>query len=381
MNINKITYCITIIGFLLFSCNKENLVERINLDKSAEKDINLTNIGDSVKYIVLDNYKILDKIPIIRICEKYIFIWSYSDGLLKYSEDGKFISQIGAIGRGPNEYGKYSSFDINSILEEIYILSWEKIYVYHFNGKFLREIDFEVGYFMHQIDFLPPNKLILSTFNSYGDSPLNWMTIDINGVTISEKKNYIKFKPKELFGIIPSLITFKFDNCIFYYEQMNDTIFKINSFGIVNPEYVFENTNDRLTPEVYKNGLLNISSYNIPKSILETPRYLMILSSKSSKEKLFMFDKKKKYLINTKQGLSSIYNNYDNGLSFIPTIITNNNWGVQVLYAYELKAHVASKAFKNSTPKYPEKKKELVQLANSLNENDNPVLMMVKLKD
>ena len=48
---------------------------------------------------------------------------------------------------------------------------------------------------------------------------------------------------------------------------------------------------------------------------------------------------------------------------------------------YELKIFIASNKFKNSTPKYPEKKKQLEQLANSLNENDNPVLMLVKLKE
>jgi len=46
----------------------------------------------------------------------------------------------------------------------------------------------------------------------------------------------------------------------------------------------------------------------------------------------------------------------------------------------KVKAHVGSEAFKNSTPKYPEKKKELEKLANSLKEAENPVLMLVKLK-
>jgi hypothetical protein len=48
--------------------------------------------------------------------------------------------------------------------------------------------------------------------------------------------------------------------------------------------------------------------------------------------------------------------------------------------AIKLKAHVTSETFLNSTPKYPEKKKELEKLANSLKETDNPVLMLVKLK-
>lgn len=43
--------------------------------------------------------------------------------------------------------------------------------------------------------------------------------------------------------------------------------------------------------------------------------------------------------------------------------------------------YVASEAFKNSTPKYSEKKKELEELAATLNANDNPVLMLAKLKE
>jgi len=45
-----------------------------------------------------------------------------------------------------------------------------------------------------------------------------------------------------------------------------------------------------------------------------------------------------------------------------------------------IKIHVASQEFKNSTPQYPEKKKALEKLVNSIDENDNPVLMLVKLK-
>jgi len=53
----------------------------------------------------------------------------------------------------------------------------------------------------------------------------------------------------------------------------------------------------------------------------------------------------------------------------------------QLVFSYELKAHISTESFKNSTPKYPEKKKELEKLAYSLDENDNPVLMLVKLKE
>jgi len=51
---------------------------------------------------------------------------------------------------------------------------------------------------------------------------------------------------------------------------------------------------------------------------------------------------------------------------------------VNIIYPYELKINVISNRFKNSNLRCAELKKELEQLANSL--NDNPVLMLVKLK-
>jgi len=46
----------------------------------------------------------------------------------------------------------------------------------------------------------------------------------------------------------------------------------------------------------------------------------------------------------------------------------------------DLKDHIASDDFKNNTPKHPEKKSQLEELANSLSEFDNPVLMFVTFK-
>jgi hypothetical protein len=46
----------------------------------------------------------------------------------------------------------------------------------------------------------------------------------------------------------------------------------------------------------------------------------------------------------------------------------------------QLKEHIASNDFKNGLTKYPEKKKELEKLADSLKETDNHILMIVKLK-
>ena len=65
----------------------------------------------------------------------------------------------------------------------------------------------------------------------------------------------------------------------------------------------------------------------------------------------------------------------------MPMYAVNDTLIVSWFEPYQLKMYVASETFKNSTPKYPEKKKELEELAASIDENDNPVLMHVKLKE
>ena len=83
---------------------------------------------------------------------------------------------------------------------------------------------------------------------------------------------------------------------------------------------------------------------------------------------------------NLKRG---IINDIDGGpnLQYHTIYYFEDNTMLAWVDAYKLIAYVQSDVFKNSTPKYPEKKRELEQLADNLSENDNPVLMLVKLKE
>ena len=86
---------------------------------------------------------------------------------------------------------------------------------------------------------------------------------------------------------------------------------------------------------------------------------------------------KYKTLLSEENGL---INDLDGGPNIWPKTTKDDNTLVAWIDAIRLKNHVASDAFKNSKPKYPEKKKELERLANSLKETDNPILILVRLK-
>jgi hypothetical protein len=81
--------------------------------------------------------------------------------------------------------------------------------------------------------------------------------------------------------------------------------------------------------------------------------------------------------------IGGIFNDLDGGLSFQPQYYFEKNsqeYMVGILDPLQIKIHIGLKEFKSYATKYPDKKKELEKLANSLKETDNPVLMLVRLK-
>ena len=179
--------------------------------------------------------------------------------------------------------------------------------------------------------------------------------------------------------------------CIFYqYEGIlhckelhSDTIFSFDN-GTFIPKYIFKQGDAKYTPDlraeyIFKNG----DNVIVQKNAFESKNYLFYQYRLKNRDNCFIQNKSNgtQYLIDNGAGL---INDLDNGPNFkIQNTVTVD--GIEYLIswvnAFELKAQAASNEFKNSTPKYPDKKKELEKLANSLNENDNPVLMLVKLKE
>jgi hypothetical protein len=127
--------------------------------------------------------------------------------------------------------------------------------------------------------------------------------------------------------------------------------------------------------------------------VFETSRFLAISYGYNKKSTIALIDKKSKksYLTYLESGPAVLGNNYiggilndlDGGVRFQPENYFAEN-GREYLFGlinpFQIKALVANNEFKNSSPKYPEKKKELEKLANNLKDADNQVLMIITLK-
>ncbi|HNY52507.1 MAG TPA: hypothetical protein PK727_05230 [Bacteroidales bacterium] len=115
--------------------------------------------------------------------------------------------------------------------------------------------------------------------------------------------------------------------------------------------------------------------------------YELLIDSYKKKGNITLIDKKNKksyitYVKDFEDG--GITNDFDGGINFQPVSYYSEmemEYMIGFFNPYQLKNHVASAQFINSVPKYIENKSKVENLAKTLTETDNPVLMLIKLKN
>ena len=371
--------------FFTLSCSKKEIeLPVINPTNLLKDELKLTDFADEVTYLQLDNSIMLPDIKDIKKTESGYLIITL-DQLFCFGNNGKFKNKIGDNGNGPQEYSRIYDFTFDPDTKLIYLLDYKKVHVLTFEGEYKysfktpEELSFiRIQYFNHQ--------LIFPKGFSFDGLSNEWYATDLNGKVLFKKNNSISTTNISVdYNINP---VFNCNNNIYYWNQLNDTIFSIGEK--VEPTYIFSggkfriNNNDLSTEDNFreKDSWMLIS-------VLGTDKFLIFdyILMKERKEIYVFYDKENQrmheWAVLEKNKLKG-ENAFDSGPRFIPKSyfeIKGEEYLLSWINAFELKAHVVSDAFKNSTPKYPEKKKQLEQLANSLDENDNPVLMLVKLKN
>jgi hypothetical protein len=382
-----------------------------------DNNLQLSDIAIDVQYIPLEtNSKCLLKdITYVDISKKYILIKA-KESIFLFNRNGEFLHQIGAIGSGPFEYG-LSGIPriINDSVFVPTIIPKDNIYIYSVNGSPISRISVP-GFFNPRYDnwqYSSPN-FLLQVPNYSGNEKYKIIKVNHKGEIVSGYQNTSFFNApskNELGTLIHSNQFYTFNNCIFYKEILNDTLWQLTDL-VLNPKYVFKRGRyglpenfQKLTSNEYSEQTKNQISIT---RIFETVNYVfyktvLFRNYPFDFHKIVIDDLGKRrvpYLVlgcynkntmetnfikptNPDQQIepTGIPNDLDGGINMLPNNSSNDNLFFSWFDAYELKKYIASEAFKNSTPKYPEKKLQLEQLANSLNDNDNPVLMLVKLKE
>ena len=384
MNKISLYFILYLISQILFSCH-ERVKTCINIEvlDQERKRVNLSALADSIEYIPLSSDSILDIILKIEFSNSYIYVKDKKSLFAKFSGNGDFITEIGKRGNGPQEYNYVNDFVVDNETEKCYVLNYrhQKIYAFESNGDFIETMDLAFEYPTRFCQIA--EGLFIYYNNSRGKKDICFEIIDIEGNVIEQFKNDNKF------NIEGSFLTFK-DDCILYkdgekvcYKEIHsDTVFYVENQE-VKIKYVLNSEDKSFVNSLRSNPIFFMNhshEFIMQTNLFETKNYIFYEYWYQSENRILTYCKGKNYSFEIDAKIGFI-NDMDGGPNLYPKFVKSGNTLIGWVDAYKLKAHVVSDIFKNSTPLYPEKKKQLEQLANSLNENDNPVLMLVKLKD
>jgi hypothetical protein len=389
----KLFINILIIAFFEIGCQNLN-----NKDKNQIITFNLnelpriTNIKLSdlnfvdIEYIPLESNEhcMIPMINDIIVGDSY-FLTHFFSKIYKFQTNGSFITKIGTEGRGPNEFTIVHDVDIDKKNHYIYLVSgWQKkFYIYSEGGEFIRT--FQCPH--RTTDFrVTEDGILCYNINSFADVETSYNLIDIDGRIIKNFPNKYLWHlvQRDTYVFEFENIFYRFNNRLFKKEVYSDTVYVFENIDF-KPHLVIELGKRLITTKARSNSSPEqiMDNFIAPINLFEFGDFIyyeFIVSLNNHREQLSFIGSKKNDFQVLVDPEKDIINDLDGGPNIWPKAIKDDNTVISWIDAINIKNHVSSEAFKNSTPKYPEKKKELEKIANNLKETDNPVLMMVRLK-
>jgi len=414
----------TSILLLSTACNNGQKLVKIIPTVDIEENIDnleikkLTEFTHDVRYVLLENKEnyLLNFIFQLDISGNLILAADYNNCQL-YDATGHFISKIGNKGRGPGEYQYINNISLIKDTK-VYLSSLYDLLEYNLDGSFLKKYtrSFLINDKYYVPTWFPLNDSIFIGHIPNSSGQIEYKAIMVNKLGNIKKyyKNYILFNRQRTIssGFENRAHIYKFDNKIFYKELYNDTLFYLSDNHKFVPCYIFNlgrfkeplSERSKVPPGdmlryIYlynvfqtKNLLLLDCNFGnqFPASRI-TPKATPIPTVNTllhnTRNVLGIFDKSSKKLVFIKPTstdntlfTSGLYNDFDAGPRFFPNKMVNDSTMVMWIDAQQLKNHISSDDFKKNVPKFPQKKKALEELVNSMGELDNPVLMFVTFR-
>lgn len=352
-----------------------------------ERDVKLSEIADSIVYFPIEtsDNSLLGHIFNARLTEDFIFI-NHSGGLLRqFDKKGKFVRNIGNIGRGPKEYVHLAMFSLDEKKQLIYIQrNSRNILVYDFDGNFKESIYSKINW----------GNLIVHLYNDHfiqfqesvmGNEKYIFMEWNNKGDTLQYVRNYTFWTPENLGIFIKDYwgrnVFYELNNSVHFKGWYNDTIYTISKNSILRPKYFIDLKQYKLPVEARVEKSLKGTR---PKNkywlgVKESNRYIFIHygcyyeDSRIRKPDYVYWDKEvnEGWLINEKKGKSVFINDIDNGPDFVPTFVKDS-----IAYCF-----IDPINLKNNDKRVEQfSNSQLKSMLKDIKYDDNPILMKVYLK-
>jgi len=366
------------------------------LDQPTE--VKLSEIANDVCYVRLETADncLLHTYADFFFTDDFIFVDNVYY-ILQFTRDGKFIKQIGKQGRGPGEIGiirMLSVIDSEKLL--IAQTNWaRKLYYFNYDGEFLKSLTVPD---VRSIRILPDHRQLFYDTPVWGMEKYVFLLRNIDGDTLSVVNNH-----------------YKWENQIGYSSSVGYHLFTpfYETAGTTSMKYMYNDTvyhimNDSIIQEY----LLNMGKYKLPDEnrievsgggfelFKEKSKGYRFAVSMEANEKIYIaseeysdskeqhqwnmiYDRRSgagKLVVDSQGYPGKLINDIDGGSDFWPRGKVNDSTLYVPILPHQITGKKNSEKFaKNEAMNY-QGKRQFLEMIGSLDENDNPVLMIVKLK-
>ena len=367
----------------------------ISLEKEIEQIslTNLTEIGNTITYIPLEtsDKSLLGDLKSIKVTDTHIVVDDRFSNALAFNHSGDFTTQIGRKGQGPGEYSLViHDYGFSFDSKKIYLLVEDsKCLEYEINGKFLNSYKLDTA----STAMLPLNDSMFvfrcqnsSNYRRPGSPYQSLIITDLNFNLKKAYPNYFKQNNKQMINI-SGLPFYSYQGNIRFKEYGVDTLYTVTEDELIT--YAIVSLGDKEFPsnlDVTIDEFLNVmkrfegEKYFV-KLIVEDNDNLFIaltdLVLYGIDNELYGYYNKRTNTVKV-VGNKGFQNNIDGGLPFFPKYVYNDSILVSYVNAFTLREHVLSGNAPEMRKLYGQKYDDLVKLVNSLDDESNPVVVMVK---
>ncbi|MFV0396700.1 MAG: 6-bladed beta-propeller [Bacteroidales bacterium] len=351
----------------VLSVNNSPLIVCDEAKVTETREVKLSELVDDVEIIYLDNRdEAFFKFQSMAISDHYMCIWQRDGGAAKlFDRTGKYLCDVGSVGQGPGEYRAVYDVLIDEKAGCVYVASFigEFIYKYDLNGTFIKKIDFEETVNKPRM-YLESDGSLSLVHLCFKDRGSQFSAANIFGPGDSIKYVYVEelttnFKDKEgkKVGADQEIWSYRNENDFPFMLTSTDTLYHYSSVrNEINAHFTV-----KMDPE--KKGDAFFIFNELPN------HFLVFIVGEKGKTILINKESHEAYnvkLVNDQMGGMDVFPRFQDGYFF-------NIYEPQVL-----KDKIDE--FIQSGSLSEDKKLELESLQSTLQENNNNVVLLGKLK-
>ena len=339
-----------------------------------------------------------------------------------FDRNGRFLCEIGRVGQGPGEYQSILGLFIDEKSQLLYIETHRTLLEYSYDGVFRRSIrkpQNKNEFPIREVMFVRDNLFIGHSPNYRGNEPYNFVLFNDSGRIIKTFDNHIKFEQtNDGFSTTDqSMPPFRVSEYIYVKEYSNDTLYCLNEQNELIPQFVYDlgkytyskekrvrvrslngmrvAMKDVLTVPAgpyYMNRISESIFFSISGELdtnIPTPKGKTVRRPNGMEEQMrqtpvgiYDIVNKKTRLLETDpiSRRVGLINDIDGGMSFWPKYYSSANELIDFYQVYDMKEILTEQYFAGHEIKNSQAHQKLRELLKNLDWEDNPVIVITKLK-